>query len=390
MNNWKHAQKVLILLALITAPAILFPKTPQEALLIVHGTFSKDAEWFTENGEFQTQVQKSVKKTSKKIKAIPFVWSGQPHYQARINAAIKLAEKIISLKDLKKLFIVGHSHGCNVVAFASILLELAAMDKKSADRKQKLIIKRVREIAFEEHLTGKTVLQSAWLDEWKNGLVKLMGYWNYTLKKTQTVLSKLKLNKIANFVANTSYGVESAKTILEMLQSEDSDQTYAQTRELENTVTNAVSRLKILLEQNNLSTHQLTIKPLINSAFLLACPVDDIASYPSPKIIKKAYNLYSHADLVQRVFGIYKRRFENNNSNVINIPVVIKESRKAETIRHPGHNDMHNPCIARWLFYLPNLFMNRSSDMDSTCCAEFYEDFARPQIVLKQLKTRSL
>jgi hypothetical protein len=86
-----------------------------DALVIVHGTFAKDAAWTQAGTPLVTRLTDELK-----LPVIRFGWSGINSHTARIAAGGDLAEFISDLRSAghKSICIVAHSHGGNVVLYA--------------------------------------------------------------------------------------------------------------------------------------------------------------------------------------------------------------------------------------------------------------------------------
>lgn len=88
-------------------------------VILVHGTFATAAEWWKPGGNFYQALEQEATKLNEKIHL--FNWEGTLNNIARIRAAKELAEFILSLDD-KKIILIGHSFGGNVINLASKLL----------------------------------------------------------------------------------------------------------------------------------------------------------------------------------------------------------------------------------------------------------------------------
>lgn len=90
-------------------------------VILIHGTFAADADWCKPGGKFYNKLKKEAKKINEKL--IPFGWSGHLTNNARILAAEELAQVILTYKKDKKIILIGHSHGGNVINLASKMLD---------------------------------------------------------------------------------------------------------------------------------------------------------------------------------------------------------------------------------------------------------------------------
>lgn len=80
-------------------------------LIIIHGTFAKDALWYQPGGDFYTALRTSFKEHA----LLPFMWSGGLGEAARMQGAKELANFIITYYHPHDRFsLIGHSHGVDV------------------------------------------------------------------------------------------------------------------------------------------------------------------------------------------------------------------------------------------------------------------------------------
>lgn len=87
----------------------------------------------------------------------------------------------------------------------------------------------------------------------------------------------------------------------------------------------------------------------IDTLFSLGVPVAS-AYYPLKSNIKKVYNLFSYADFVQTVIGLFERVYPEED-HIHNLQVKINGI-------CPNHHSIHSPIIARYLPKLSNLIPN--------------------------------
>lgn len=88
----------------------------KETVVIVHGTFAKEADWVLPDGEFAQRLKAGLRNAEFKA----FRWSGRNSHPARISAGKELAA---FLKELRRsghgpFHLIGHSHGGNVILYA--------------------------------------------------------------------------------------------------------------------------------------------------------------------------------------------------------------------------------------------------------------------------------
>ncbi|RAJ82379.1 putative serine esterase DUF676 [Chitinophaga dinghuensis] len=91
---------------------------PKHILILVHGTFAKNAPWIQERSFFSMNI---INKLGGENLIIPFNWSGKNSYQARVDAGEELAKLLddvcIKYSSHQKI-VIGHSHGGNVICYA--------------------------------------------------------------------------------------------------------------------------------------------------------------------------------------------------------------------------------------------------------------------------------
>ncbi len=86
----------------------------------------------------------------------------------------------------------------------------------------------------------------------------------------------------------------------------------------------------------------------IHHFYALGTPVSTMSYFPDMTIIKYFYNMFSFSDLVQPVFGIFKREFPAHE-RIANLFIMING-------KEPSHSDLHSPFIAYWLPHLAEKF----------------------------------
>lgn len=87
-------------------------------VVLVHGTFARGAEWTHPGSKIASTITNSLPGNSK---IISFEWSGHNSHNARLVGGIELGQQLQNLKDSKEnasIYIVSHSHGGNVLAYA--------------------------------------------------------------------------------------------------------------------------------------------------------------------------------------------------------------------------------------------------------------------------------
>jgi len=98
----------------------------QTVVILVHGTFAQNSSWFKPRGDFYNIIFHEALK--KNLVVVPFLWSGQLSHNARIEAAERLANTILSYLD-KNITLIGHSHGGNIINLSTqIIAYMSGLD----------------------------------------------------------------------------------------------------------------------------------------------------------------------------------------------------------------------------------------------------------------------
>ena len=108
-------------------------KNPDTIFVVVHGTWAKNEDWHTADGNFYQALSSTLAHFNTQV--VDFLWSGDMDEESREMAGTELAEFIKSLAGQgKKICIVAHSHGANVCIIASKILGKASHSKPLIDR----------------------------------------------------------------------------------------------------------------------------------------------------------------------------------------------------------------------------------------------------------------
>jgi len=94
----------------------------------IHGSFSNESRWFRPGGAFYEAVKKSLDDEEAEIK--PFIWSGGISPLSIIEGAAGLVEHLLTFPPHDSVFILAHSNGGNVTAYATMML--AALNQISS------------------------------------------------------------------------------------------------------------------------------------------------------------------------------------------------------------------------------------------------------------------
>ena len=98
-------------------PIDSFDRQSNTLILLVHGTFAKNAPWTSEDSFFSKQLKEEIKES---YDIGTFQWNGKNSHSSRIRAGKELSEGVLECikKGYKKLILIGHSHGGNVILYA--------------------------------------------------------------------------------------------------------------------------------------------------------------------------------------------------------------------------------------------------------------------------------
>jgi hypothetical protein len=124
----------------------------QGILHLVHGTFARDAEWIHPDSPLAQTISHSL---GDNVHIEPFNWSGDNSHTARETAGIALADKIRNCNRGNPglpQYIVAHSHGGNVAAYALSDSDTRANVSGVACLGTPFIKARTRDLAGSRHL----------------------------------------------------------------------------------------------------------------------------------------------------------------------------------------------------------------------------------------------
>jgi hypothetical protein len=88
----------------------------------------------------------------------------------------------------------------------------------------------------------------------------------------------------------------------------------------------------------------------IDKVYLLGTPVDMRKYPPNMQVVGSVINMFSHGDMIQKVFGIYSRRYPLQE-RLVNLEVAVRKGAKKEI--QPGHHDLHDGTMGHWLLLIP-------------------------------------
>jgi hypothetical protein len=97
-------------------------------VILVHGTFDIGAEWTRDGSQYRQLLSAKVEQENRKVEFQEHHWDGENTYVSRLNAAKRLDEELIDIN--KKFdgdtFVIGHSHGGNIIRKALDILPQTA------------------------------------------------------------------------------------------------------------------------------------------------------------------------------------------------------------------------------------------------------------------------
>ncbi|MCM2374666.1 esterase/lipase family protein [Aporhodopirellula aestuarii] len=121
---WKLAFSTLAFVAGVTTCCNCLPdagrKQPTRLIILVPGTFSKNSEWSRVDVPVPTLAKSLRQQLRTTDSLVAFQWSGQLSHQARLDAAIQLADYVANQRpQFDEIHLVGHSYGGSVALAAS-------------------------------------------------------------------------------------------------------------------------------------------------------------------------------------------------------------------------------------------------------------------------------
>ncbi len=117
MNQCMFKKSLLLSLFFISISVFAHSK-----VIITHGAFDNDANWYLPGGYFYEAVALGAKDVGQEV--LSFSWDqdlgGVTHYE-RIKAGMQLAKDILDyrLAGEKEIILIGHSYGGHVIKVAS-------------------------------------------------------------------------------------------------------------------------------------------------------------------------------------------------------------------------------------------------------------------------------
>ena len=330
-------------------------------IILVHGTFASDTDWYLPDGKFLRAVE--IEANKKNYKVVSFTWSGDLNNTARIRAAKHLAQLILTYPEKVKIEVVGHSHGGNVINLASALLYNPIEDTARKHDTQEII----KPFETEEKDQYQTVL--AMIADLEQELIQMEAHINSIQKPKPQTTSYY----YSPHYPYTLQDKESAQKLLLELKT-------------------AYQEVQDLLKTKNIVSGK--TKNLIDCAYLLATPVNTKAWPPNYFVIKNLKNFYSTGDLIQTVVGTCDRIYPAH-PQLVNLRIQTAKTAYTHSKDNPGHSDIHVPFIGRWLLDIfENLKTLNVGNFDQCNYGmngkiTFHEDYSFPRFetVLDPLKS---
>jgi hypothetical protein len=335
-------------------------------IILVHGTFARDATWCNPGGDFHTELKNRI--DSKKNELISFPWNGRLSAKARLEAAADLSELILEKSEKGKIIIIGHSHGGNIINLASQILSISALsDPETISSRTKKLVVSLEEVQCTEVKFLHKLIENPFVT---------MTRANTFLDKSKSIIPKAEIliEKLKGG-SKPKWLLKRAKDFLEGTEELITSHEVDPEERHESLLNYSKNLLKKLVEKKKIL--RVASKDLIvNQSFLLGCPVDEKYYAPNESVIKATYNLYSSLDGVQTVFGLYRRTYSDKLKSVRNISIFYKKTPKSVMSSQPGHRGIHAPCLSRWILKIPNLLNTHGKNSKFT----IFHDFSEPLI----------
>lgn len=276
-------------------------KTEKTQIILIHGTFGEESEWYQQNGTFYQKIEKNYKEKypENSFEMISFSWSGELSAISRMLASGNLVKVLLNAPNN---ITIGHSHGGNIVNLASQILKVILMGDQS-DHFGNYVLElaqMLKESEDEEHKKKATYnQQNISLDEIKSELSALVKNIANQYKNEIEKIKQLKAREL--FISGKTYFV-------------------------------------------------------IDQSYLLATPVNETWYLPCQDTVRNTYLLYSQGDFVQTILPMYKSKYSHVHYHIKNLNTYFQfiENEK-EKIIIPSHSEMKAHEIADILLDIPEL-----------------------------------
>ena len=84
-------------LVLISTIFFLFNIKLNSVIILVHGTFAINQDWYKPNSDFYIELEQQAKLQNQNL--VPFSWAAENNYKSRLTAAEILAKLILSYPE---------------------------------------------------------------------------------------------------------------------------------------------------------------------------------------------------------------------------------------------------------------------------------------------------
>ena len=285
--NYKIVFKSISILSLFFLLIMLSSTTTKTVIILIHGSFAANAKWYGPSGNFYKTLEQSAKQFNQKV--ISFSWSGIPQNIEIIKGSEKLAQLILSYPENEEIILIGHSHGGNVINFAS-----------------RLLFDPIKELMANQISISELISQA-----YKK--------FSKQLRKRNEEKKENEQENIASLIINIIQEIKKSKQQKNLIQ-------FQKIKNLKNK------------------------KYIINKVYLLATPVDTKRFSPEMDVIKNIYNFSSENDYIQTVAGLFKKTYPEHD-RIANLFTKIED--KSKICNPPSHKGMHDPILAKWLLSIP-------------------------------------
>lgn len=323
--NATQSKEIILDTQMITQPTTTLiqkppkPTEPAGVIILIHGTFATDTEWYQPGGDFFEVIKKAAAK--KKYTVIPFAWSGQLSNTARIAASKNLAQLIVSYPSSMNIEIIAHSYGGAVATYASALLYNPIEEAISLQHQRP---------------SAQTILEDL----------------SQAKKETKKQLSELLEQQKTIQPGPDNEFIKALATVQKQMQAYQKQSLEAELQ----AITTLTQEIKDFVQAQK-KLNQKT-KNRITCLYTLATPVDAKQHLPNYFVIKQLKNLYSNSDIFQSVFGICQKVFLPH-PQLINLKIKIGKTPTDQDPRDPTHSELHSKLLGKKLLDIFEIFKKK-------------------------------
>jgi len=290
---------------LLTVVVFSYQKT-DAVVILVHGSFATLSTWCKPKGLFYQELEKQAALIHQNL--IPFSWSGIPKDSEIVQGAEALVRTILSYPADEEIILIGHSHGGNVINFASHLLHDCLTEML--------------------HVTSHNTISSIIMQTYHSFSLDNQ----ITLPTNEPKPSSQNMSFLQDYLPTTKG--KKSKTLFK-------------------TVMNAINRVEhYKLQHKEMNPNKKMKQYIIEKVYTLGTPVHAKKYPPQMKVIKTFVHLYSVADFIQPVFGLYKRTYPMHE-RMVNLSVSMHGKGNFLFPHKPKHDELHDPLIAQWILAIP-------------------------------------